>query len=230
MPAFLVLEDFKAGRIQLRAGSIIEDNQHDLPRLQAAGLAVTPFQVTMVPVVQAYLSHRASNQGTTEGDLVALLLVAGFLAPPFRRQFDVYDGAGGQTFTPGPITVNLDTVRKDSGGGDFALAADELTVTKAGPYVISYRVGIAQTGLGGSLDGAWGWLERDTGGGFVEIGGSRVASFHRNTADECSAAATMVLDLGAGDALRLRVERQPDGSGSTLAMVADMSGLAIWTP
>jgi len=142
------------------------------------------------------------------------------------RFFDVYDNTGGQTFTTGTITVNLDTTRTDSGDGAFTLASDEVTINKDGTYVISYRFGNNVTS--NTRCGAKAWLEIDTGSGFSEIDGSLTYTYNRGVSyGENTAMAMVVLDVDAGDKVRMRADRE-HGSG-TMETLVDASSLSIFT-
>ena len=142
------------------------------------------------------------------------------------RFFDVYDNTGGQTFTTGTITVNLDTTRTDSGDGAFTLASDEVTINKDGTYVISYRFGNNVTS--NTRCGAKAWLEIDTGSGFSEIDGSLTYTYNRGVSyGENTAMAMVVLDVDAGDKVRMRADRE-HGSG-TMTTLVDASSLSIFT-
>lgn len=136
--------------------------------------------------------------------------------------FDAYDNAGGQTFTTGTITVNIDTVRENTG---FSLASDVVTVINSGLYIIAFRVS-TEISSGSARSTSKAWLELDTGGGFSEVDGSRGFMYNRNsTAGDNSCSITVVLDLSAGDQLRIRANRI--AGGAALITQADGSGITI---
>ena len=178
----------------------------------------------------SYLTGATLNSTTlelerNEGLADVTVNLSGLTGP--SRFFDVYDNTGGQTFTTGTITVNLDTTRLDSGDGAFTLASDEVTINKEGTYVITYRVSLEVVGSN-TRSGGRAWLEIDTGGGFSEVDGSRAYTYNRQQGDsENTAVAMVILDLNVGDELRVRAARQ-HGSG-TLSTIADSSSLSIFT-
>lgn len=79
MADFVVLEDFEAGLIKLSAGTIIDDNRHDLTALRRAGLIATPFiQALMGDAVTAYLQQRDNRktQFRQQGLVIGNVLVS----------------------------------------------------------------------------------------------------------------------------------------------------------
>ncbi len=150
--------------------------------------------------------------------------------------FDVYDGTGDSLFS-GTITINLDTIRHDTGGGVFTLAdqvnppelRDSVTINVSGEYIFVYRVGVDII-AGTSRNIGRAWLERDNVSGgfsFVEIDGTTAWTYNRQaTAGEGSATMTAILDVTAGEAFRIRMERHA-GSDS-LNTIADSSSLTIF--
>ncbi len=175
-------------------------------------------------VTGATLNSTTLELERNEGLADVTVNLSGLTGPP--RFFDVYDNTGGQTFTTGTITVNLDTTRTDSGDGAFTLASDEVTINKDGTYVISYRFGNNVTS--NTRCGAKAWLEIDTGSGFSEIDGSLTYTYNRGVSyGENTAMAMVVLDVDAGDKVRMRADRE-HGSG-TMTTLVDASSLSIFT-
>ena len=137
------------------------------------------------------------------------------------RYFDVYDNTGGQVIGDvTPVVINLDAIRTDSGGGDFTLAADEVTINVTGTYRIDFRVTLDQTSE--TRMTARSWLELND----VEVDGSIALGYLRSTQGGSSASASLVLDLVATDILRL-VSIITDTALATATTVADASGLTI---
>ena len=175
-------------------------------------------------VTGATLNSTTLELERNEGLSDVTVNLSGLTGPP--RFFDVYDNTGGQTFTTGTITVNLDTTRTDSGDGAFTLASDEVTINKDGNYVISYRFGNNVTS--NTRCGAKAWLEIDTGSGFSEIDGSLTYTYNRGVSyGENTAMAMVVLDVDAGDKVRMRADRE-HGTG-TMTTLVDASSLSIFT-
>ena len=176
-------------------------------------------------VTGATLNSTTLELERNEGLADVTVDLSGLTGPP--RFFDVYDNTGGQTFTTGTITVNLDTTRLDSGDGAFTLASDVVTINKDATYVITYRVSVEVVGSN-NRSGGRAWLEIDTGGGFSEVDGSRAYTYNRQQGDsENTAVAMVILDLNVGDELRVRAARQH--GTATLSTIADSSSLSIFT-
>jgi hypothetical protein len=98
--------------------------------------------------------------------------------PAAVAAFDAYDNAGGQTFDGTAITVNLDTVRTNTGG--FSLSSSEVTVTTAGTYLVIFRVS-TDINTGGARSCSRALLELNTGGGFTEVDGSSGYMYNRTS-------------------------------------------------
>lgn len=140
---------------------------------------------------------------------------------------DVYDNTGGDTFTGTAITVNLDTVRKNTDSSLYSLASDEVTIASTGVYLVNFRIGTdGQTGTARSI--ARGWIELDPAtGSFAEIDGTRVYMYCRQVdRGEGTGSASLVLDVTAANSkLRLRVIRE--AGADTLQTITDGSNLTI---
>lgn len=80
MTQLVVLQDFfeKGRTARLLASEVIDDAQYNVPELVRSGLAVTPFLGGMAPVLAAFRQMR-DHSPLAEGDLVGLLVTAGFL-------------------------------------------------------------------------------------------------------------------------------------------------------
>jgi hypothetical protein len=142
-----------------------------------------------------------------------------------KAGFDVYDNTGGQTFTTGTITVNLDTVRTDTSGSVFSLAADEVTVSTTATFLVMMRVSFDQPS-GNSKSNARIFLERDSGAGFTEVDGFQAFTYVRNNAEgENTANAQGLLEVTSGDKFRIRAFRE--GGSSTIRTLADATGLTL---
>ena len=133
--------------------------------------------------------------------------------------FDVYDNTGGQAFTTGTITVNLDTIRTDSGASAFTLSADEVTVNETGAFLFTYRVSLSSGGNSSVVGRVW--LEKDS----VEIDGSSCYAYLEQTSANTTANATVLLEVTEGEVFRIRAAR--DSGTPTLTTVADGSSLTI---
>jgi hypothetical protein len=134
-----------------------------------------------------------------------------------------YDNLGGQTFT-GTITVNLDSVKKNTNSSIYSLAADVVTVNQDGTFMFMYDCGLDLNS--GTTTESSSFLEEDSGSGFVEVDGSRAYAHHRSSNQATiTSSVGIAFDVTAGDQFRLRAQRV-DGSG-TLITLADSSRLSI---
>lgn len=135
-------------------------------------------------------------------------------------KFDVYDNTGGQAFTTGTITANLDTIRKDTGGGVFSLSADEVTINTTGTYIFTYRFSVSNLKATTQV-----FLEKNA----VEIEGTRAFTGGDRTQDLHYNTATMValIDATAGDAFRLRATRI--AGDDEVTTISGGSSLTIWS-
>lgn len=93
--SYVALEDFKAGPVQLKAGTVLSDGNFDVQALRLAGLAVIPYDPALDVWIKAYRSHRASRGAAAEGDLPSLLLADGLLG-----------GGGGVAKVQGGLVAN----------------------------------------------------------------------------------------------------------------------------
>lgn len=141
--------------------------------------------------------------------------------------FRAYDSAGGQLFTGTAITVALGTVALNTAPLLFDLASNVLEVTTAGIFLVHFQTGAAyHLGPGDGSGTMEAFLEVDTGSGFAGVAGSLV---YFNTLPgpmgPASGGGTLVLRLGEGDKLRLRLRRE-DGADS-MRTVAGASWLSV---
>lgn len=146
---------------------------------------------------------------------------------PIRNDvISTYDNAGGQTFT-GTITINLDTVKANTNSSIFSLATDVITVNANGSYAFSYDCTLGINTGSNARSQCQTFLEVDTGGGFVEVDGSRAATYNRNLAQgqNTSSMSNLTLSVAAGDQFRLRATRI--SGSSTIVTIADGSRLSV---
>lgn len=137
----------------------------------------------------------------------------------------VYDTTGGQTFTGTLAPVNLDTTAKNMSTTLYSLAADVITVAVAGTYKIEYQVSL-DISASNSRSACETALQIDTGGGFGDVAGTLAYTYNRLLAvAENTAAASIVIDVGAGDQFQLRATRI--AGGATISTRADGTRLTI---
>ena len=137
--------------------------------------------------------------------------------------YDVYDTTGGQTFTSGTITINLDTERYNN--GTFSLVSDEVTVNTDMTAVITFRVSTTVS-TGSARSTSYAWLEEDSGSGFVEVPGTRIFMYNRllNNGHQ-TATCVLIMDITSGYSYRIRCARLY--GTDTLTTIADGSSLTI---
>ncbi len=114
-----------------------------------------------------------------------------------------FDATGGATIPSGSFTtINLDGTLSNSNPTVLSLAADEVTVTEDGYYEISYQV--TSRLASGTRSGFNAKLQLDTGGGYSDVSGGQSYHYGRITTEtQGTSAATVTLQLDAGDTLRL---------------------------
>lgn len=140
--------------------------------------------------------------------------------------FDAYDAIGGQTFTSGTVTLNLDTARKNSDANIFLLTNDELTISDTAAYVFIFRVS-TDINTGSARSSSKCWLEADTGSGFSEVTGSRGYMYNRLAGPgENTATVQAVLNVSSGDKFRIRINRE--AGTDTVQTIANASGLTVF--
>jgi hypothetical protein len=133
-----------------------------------------------------------------------------------------YDAAGGDTISTTFSTINLDTTLTNSDNTLISLSADEVTVTEDGFYEISYQ--LTARLASGTRSGFNAKLQLDAGSGFNDVAGSQAYHYGRITSEtQGTSAATVVLELSAGDVLRL----QGRGTSQSFTTIADATSLSI---
>ena len=132
---------------------------------------------------------------------------------PRNDAISVYDQIGGQNFT-GTITVAFDTIQKNTNTAKFTTpVAGIIQVDAAGTFKISFDISGDVTGSSRTTMKTW--LEVNA----VEVPGTSAYSYHRNaTNGEDTASMTTVIDVVAGDQLRVRAQRFA-GTGTTLTVL-----------
>lgn len=115
--------------------------------------------------------------------------------------FYAYDGAGVTLIANTPTDLPFDTeVREDS---DYTHAADsaEVTINTTGSYLVDYNCTMDVVGTARYV--AEHWIERNTGGGFIEAPGTRSGTYHRTTGDGLdNASIEAYLELNVGDIIK----------------------------
>jgi len=206
-------DDDEIGAASLSIVALLTAGQYLTFQIQASGAGNLLHSSTRISVISAKGVKGADGAAGADG-------ADGAGAPP--RVFDVYDNTGGQLLdTITPIIFNLDTVRKDSGGGSFTLAADELTINVTGTYEISFRVGATRTT--GTRTTLRAWLELNS----VEVLGTTTKAYIRTLMTGTTTTTTLILDLTAGDILR--ISGILDTAATTATTLARHSSLTVKT-
>ena len=136
--------------------------------------------------------------------------------------FSAYDAAGGLVISAGLTDIPWDTeIRKDSIYTHTASSTD-ITFGVSGDFLVTVDISIDLTVLSGSA-GRCSSLMRfmlNTGGGFIELRGTRAYGYHRNTASgEDTLTVTRLLSgINNGDIFKVQAARL--AGPSTLATIA----------
>ena len=119
---------------------------------------------------------------------------------------EIYDSTGGQIFdNASTIVIDMDTERTNTNPSVFSAASGVITVNASFTGLVSYRVNTNNTTNTRAF--SQGFLQIDTGGGFVTVPGSLVYAYNRNSADGTnSASATFAIDITSGDQLQVMLE------------------------
>jgi hypothetical protein len=112
----------------------------------------------------------------------------------------------------------------------FSLDSNELTINKTGKFAIEYRVSIDASG---GTNGAFRTtceirLERDTGGGFVEVPGAKGFTYNRDTNEGQGSVSvrTVLDDVVSGHKFRV-VMGKTQASSSSMQSIAFASGVTV---
>lgn len=144
------------------------------------------------------------------------------------QPYAVKDGAGDQSIDGTERTLNLDT--EDIANGNYSLASDQITVTDSGTYQISYIIYWDTTDTsGGSQHLVEGHCEKvEPGPTISDIPLSAALSYGLEItggAKTGSCGTTFLVELDAGDAVRVRMERIVGTTNIDTRI--NMSGLSI---
>ena len=166
---------------------------------------------TIVPASTVSISEGTANSNTqwiltTPAPIIldtTSLTYTGTSFPSFPA-ISAYDSAGSQSFT-GTITVNLDATSVED--ASFTLSANTVTIAFTGRIEISGAVSLKT--LSGGRSQADAWIEQNG----VEIPGTRVTMYCRQSAMGGSGTMHRLLPVTNGDVFRLRAQRV-EGSGT----------------
>ena len=110
------------------------------------------------------------------------------------------------------ITVDFDTNRQNSDTAVFSESAGEVTIAKAGVYMLSYEVTLGNKSSS-RTEGLIRMSRKPSGGSYSEIAGSLSATYNRNSStDVTTGSASVMFTVTAGDVFKVEAKRN-SGSG-----------------
>ena len=121
-----------------------------------------------------------------------------------------------QTLSTSYSTIDFDTNRQNSDTEVFSESAGEVTIAKAGVYLMMFQLTIGNTSTSRS-EGIMRLQRKASGGSFAEVAGSTAQTYHRNNAqDATEGSVTLMYTVTAGDVFRVQAKRN-SGNGSLRA-------------
>ena len=138
---------------------------------------------------------------------------------------DLYDSSGGTPIPASWTDVPWDSQRKLDSPYTHSTPSAEVTIAEDGTYGIWVRV---STGVTSGTDRSESAIRimLDAGSGYAEVPGTQGFLYNRTAAEGyASAPSYLVLDLSAGD--KLKVQAQRTGGAASLALLADGSSILI---
>jgi len=110
------------------------------------------------------------------------------------------------------VTVDFDTNRQNSDTAVFSESAGEVTIAKAGVYMLSYEVTLGNKSSS-RTEGLIRMSRKPSGGSYSEIAGSLSATYNRNSStDVTTGSASVMFTVTAGDVFKVEAKRN-SGSG-----------------
>lgn len=129
--------------------------------------------------------------------------------------YDSYVSAN-QTLSSSYSTIDFDTNRQNSDTAVFSESAGEVTIAKAGVYLLSFQLTIGNSNTSRS-EGIMRLQRKPSGGSFSEVAGSTAKTYHRNNAQDGSeGSVSLMYSVTAADVFRVQAKRN-SGSGSLFA-------------
>jgi hypothetical protein len=186
------------------------------------GAWVNPVDVRLTGVSLNAANFRAVNftgniTATDAGSGVATVNVL----PNTSRQYHAYDSTGGVS-TASVFTVNFNTVTRNT-ASNFTNAAGQITINTADVYLIVFNVTCAITSGNASATNT-AFLELNTGGGFVEVAGSRVYGTGASSTNGRSTMTTSrIIQLAATNIIRVRTVLFSGAACTTVINASEIS-------
>ena len=118
-----------------------------------------------------------------------------------------YVGTTSPTFTGATQTVDFDTFDYEKADFPYSVSEGEFTFQESGKFLIEVEVSCIITTSSRSTTEAW--LEKDTGGGFSELSGTRSTGYsrHSSTGQGTTQTFSWAGTVNKGESLRVRAER-----------------------
>lgn len=139
--------------------------------------------------------------------------------------FDAYSNSV-NTFTNSWIDIDLSTERHTSTDFIHPTGNADVTINTTGTFMVTTRVSV-RNGDAVVRGDSVAHLVRDTGNGYTEVSGTLSYGYHRETASYNSHGSTCILELNAGDKLKIQVKRAEDVVTPILTLVNGGSSLTI---
>lgn len=164
-----------------------------------------------------HLKWPKSSSGITKEDVETVLTGeisshthAGGGSSDYASFYQAAAGVSGVADTA--TTLSLSNTQINSDGAVFSLATNEVTVNKTAHFQVTAECYFNNTSTSRSEYSKW--LEKDSGGGYAEVPGTRFATYQRGYDSGHSASMTTIISVASGDKFRLRVQRT-DGGATT---------------
>lgn len=129
-----------------------------------------------------------------------------------KEYAEFYQGSGGITAISNTAKqFNISSTRINSNVSVFSIASNEITINKDGHFKFSFDVYLNNSSSSRTEYSFY--IQRDSGGGYSEVSGTRSASYQRGYDSGMSSSINCILDVSSGDKFRIMVIRT-DGSSS----------------
>jgi hypothetical protein len=125
------------------------------------------------------------------------------------------EAGGGDTWTTGDLVINWDTVDRVDSIYDFTTGTDNVTVNLPGFYKVTYGIGLFNQD--GDRQSALGRIQTNATGVFADspYGWSHANARSDQATDDHAVSASTIVDLDAGDAVRIVAAQADDDTGPT---------------
>lgn len=140
-----------------------------------------------------------------------------------ERVFGIYDSLGGITVS-GDTTISFNSIISGSDTRAFSSSSGEIISSTTGKFWVTFDLSINVTNNSRSI--AQGWLEIDSGSGFVKVDGTDCYVYNRiSAAGEGTATSRLLTTLNIDDKIRVRAKLL--SGGGVLSTIAGGSRLVI---